>query len=314
MEAKELISKLIGKVSHVDSVRCIFLFLLFITAGTKLLAVDYVVTATTLNVRSEPNVNSKIIGKLDKGDKILNASAQPGDWIYFCLNGEKMGYVSTKYLKPINKPQQQAPQWSEYKVQYIKDIGTAKTRLRWCLAIGLTIFFVLWVGAERFNMPLFLAISSLLVLPTILLYYLSSTNYSLWFIYPSEVGWGWTIVNFILFLIVGFWAAMFCIEGIKSIFDWDFPMLSIISIIAGIVWGYDIYLCLSAISHQAPGAFLILFALCPGGYSGATSSSGTLRDKWGHDVDGHFGSSGKFYGKDGKTYRKGSGEEWYEED
>ena len=35
----------------------------------------------SLHVSSAPNVHSKDIGKLAKGDQIVNASSEPGDWI-----------------------------------------------------------------------------------------------------------------------------------------------------------------------------------------------------------------------------------------
>lgn len=318
MEAKRSIIKSTGEVSHPeDKIKYIFLllFLFIVAVGMEAFAVDYVVTANTLNVRSAPNVHSKVIGKLAKGDQIVNASSEPGDWICFMLDGKEMGYASTQYLKPINKPQKQNTQLSQDRMRYVMAINEAMNRLRWCVCIGLAAYFIFFVLGDRLGIPVFLVFLAMLVLPALLLYYLSNTSYSLWFIYPSVVGWGWTIANFLLFLYLGFMAAMFCIEGIKQLFDWEYPMFTLFAVGAGCLWGYAIYLCISAISHQVPEAFLVLFGMCPGAYKGATGGSGTLRDKYGHDVDGHFGSNGDFSGRDGNTYKKNWGDDsWSREE
>ncbi|APC41043.1 N-acetylmuramoyl-L-alanine amidase [Clostridium estertheticum] len=55
------------------------------------------VTATTLNVRESPNVNSKIIGQLTKGEKV-KIDCKRGNW-YSTFYGDHGGYVSADYIK-----------------------------------------------------------------------------------------------------------------------------------------------------------------------------------------------------------------------
>ena len=168
MEAKRSIIKSTGEVSHPeDKIKYIFLllFLFIVAVGMEAFAVDYVVTANTLNVRSAPNVHSKVIGKLAKGDQIVNASSEPGDWICFMLDGKEMGYASTQYLKPINKPQKQNTLLSQDRMRYVMAINEAMNRLRWCVCIGLAAYFIFFVLGDRLGIPVFLAFLAMLVLP-----------------------------------------------------------------------------------------------------------------------------------------------------
>lgn len=56
-----------------------------------------IVIASSLNIRSKPTTNSKIIGTLKKGTKVT-LYKQAGAWYYIHF-GSNTGYVSSKYIK-----------------------------------------------------------------------------------------------------------------------------------------------------------------------------------------------------------------------
>lgn len=67
-------------------------------AATK----SYKVTSTTLNVRTGPSVNYKVLFALKKNNTVTYQSKK-GTW-FKIKSGSKTGYVSSKYLKPVKKP------------------------------------------------------------------------------------------------------------------------------------------------------------------------------------------------------------------
>lgn len=58
------------------------------------------VTATTLNVRSGPGVQYKIVATVNKNE-YLRVFAGVGDWYIVQIEGDHVGAVSKKYIKPI---------------------------------------------------------------------------------------------------------------------------------------------------------------------------------------------------------------------
>lgn len=306
---KNTVIKKPKKVLGIDKLKStLFLFFLcFISL--HIFAVDYVVVSNTLNVRSEPTTSSKIRKTLKKGDRILYATTSvQEEWVCFMINDKNKGYVSTKYLRLVENTQQ-VSQKSLNQKRYFMDMSQAKNRLRWCIGVGLGLA-IIFTFLPR--IPAILGLVSTAVLPILLLWYFSNTNYSMWFIYPSEVGWWWAIGNFILFIIGGFLAASMCLEGLKQIFDWSCPVFTICMVVLGCLWGYDIYLCISAVFHQVPESLFILLAMFPGAYDGAMNETGVLQDRYGHNIEGYFGSNNDFYGNDGKTYERNGGDDtWY---
>lgn len=76
--------------------------------GTELAAMDgdegelyEVINAASLNVRSGPSTNNKVIGKLEKGD-IISVISFVGNWARFTLDG-KTAYVSKAYLQKVEE-------------------------------------------------------------------------------------------------------------------------------------------------------------------------------------------------------------------
>ena len=55
------------------------------------------VTASSLNIRSIPNNEGRIIGSLYRGQKILVTSTSD-EWVKTILEGNEIGYISSIYL------------------------------------------------------------------------------------------------------------------------------------------------------------------------------------------------------------------------
>lgn len=291
---------------------CTLIAFLFMTACPSAMAADYVVTANTLNIRSQPSTSAKVVGSLTKGDIISDVDHLSDGWMRIQQNGEVKGYISTQYLEKVGPTESETVEREEQRQwQYLYMIDQAKAKLRWIFGI-FGIVFLISVILMRFDVihpffiPFLLSLT-MIGLPAALIWYLHTTPYSLWFIYPSVIGWGWTIGNIFMFLIVLFIGGKVCIDGVKALFDWSDPLFTLIEIGAGAAFGYAIYLAVGALLHQTPEALILLGGLLGGGGS-SINSSGTLRDRYGHDVDGHFGSNGDFYGKDGNTYKKNWGD------
>lgn len=61
----------------------------------------YRVTNTFLNVRSEPNVTSAFVTKLDQGDLVSLVEFTNATWAKVQMPGGKQGYVSTRYISKL---------------------------------------------------------------------------------------------------------------------------------------------------------------------------------------------------------------------
>ena len=67
-----------------------------------------------LNLRSGPGTNYPVIGQLKKGT-IIGVCENFGDWSYIVDYEGVFGYVSNKYLTPVDKPDDD-PVTNEYQV------------------------------------------------------------------------------------------------------------------------------------------------------------------------------------------------------
>ncbi len=56
-----------------------------------------------LNIRQRPDANSEIVGSFTPGEKLVEVVLRNGNWGYV-MTGEQMGWVSTKFLTPIEVP------------------------------------------------------------------------------------------------------------------------------------------------------------------------------------------------------------------
>ena len=59
------------------------------------------VTASSLNIRSIPSNEGRIIGSLYRGQKIL-VTPMSTEWVKTIIKGNETGYVSSIYLKMVN--------------------------------------------------------------------------------------------------------------------------------------------------------------------------------------------------------------------
>ena len=59
------------------------------------------VTASSLNIRSIPSNEGRIIGSLYRGQKIL-VTPMSTEWVKTIIEGNETGYVSSIYLKMVN--------------------------------------------------------------------------------------------------------------------------------------------------------------------------------------------------------------------
>lgn len=78
----------------------VFLYIVFITHTVS--ASNYIVNASSLNIRSCAGIHCQIIGKLTKGN-IIDATQEHGEWIEIKTESGS-GYVTKKYLKKENPP------------------------------------------------------------------------------------------------------------------------------------------------------------------------------------------------------------------
>ena len=60
----------------------------------------YVITLKNANVRSEPDLKSKIITTLKKGTKVEKIG-QTGDWVHVKLSSEKTGWIFHELVKEV---------------------------------------------------------------------------------------------------------------------------------------------------------------------------------------------------------------------
>lgn len=72
----------------------------------------YQVTSNSLSVRSRPSSKAKVLGRLNKGDKIAVESSKSG-WATITYK-KKKGYVLFKYLKAVEEPKQSSPSKNDH--------------------------------------------------------------------------------------------------------------------------------------------------------------------------------------------------------
>lgn len=79
--------------------RCLIFLLLGIMLGINLNAKSYCVTSSSLNIRAEAHSNSKIIGKLVRGEHIDVLSTK-GEWALVKYSSQD-AYINLKYISPV---------------------------------------------------------------------------------------------------------------------------------------------------------------------------------------------------------------------
>lgn len=284
---------------------CLLSFLLLMLM--QVCAKDYVVTAQTLNVRSQPTTYSSVVGTLKKGDLIENVPHSFGEWLSITHNGTE-GYINTKYISPVTGATDESIRKKQEMERYISDIETAKLRGRWLLGAIIICLIAMYfiTKIQSCGWGLFLVYLCMYLPALLLILYFNFTPYSMWFICPSIAGWASAIGNFILFAFLSIMMGGICAESFTTFIDWNDLLMTIVMIIGGLAYLYGFYLCISAIFHQVPEALLIgviIVGTIGRGISGGSSNRrGSLRDRYGRDMDGHFDNDNTFYGNDGNRY------------
>ena len=97
------------KRKNIFKITAIMSFILVIGIVTTSFGMQYyynvdfstgLVTASTLNVRSGPGIQYKVIATVNKNEYI-RVFAGVGDWYVVQVEGDYVGAVSKKYIKPI---------------------------------------------------------------------------------------------------------------------------------------------------------------------------------------------------------------------
>ena len=163
----------------------------------------YEVTANTfLNIRSHASVDAPILGTIDKGGQVEVYDITNG-WAKISYDGG-YAYVSADYLMKVENPATDVkPSVSTFKFPSWR---VHKHDVKWIviviLGMSIALFFIrknrgeepLEDGIYLTNWILFLSVS---VLELVYLSFMGSD--AIWFCIPDQVGWIWTIIDFLVF-------------------------------------------------------------------------------------------------------------------
>ena len=61
----------------------------------------YVVTASSLNIRSGPGIDYEILGSAEKDEKIISPNTK--NWVPIVLDDDTIGWMAENYLKKVSK-------------------------------------------------------------------------------------------------------------------------------------------------------------------------------------------------------------------
>lgn len=169
---------------------CLSLFFSYFLFTCPVDAQNYKVTANpSLNVRSGPGQNYQSVGSLLKGDQVL-VHGFSDDWAQITWQG-KTAYINSKYIESYNNV------GSPYK-SFTDGLSFPRVDGRTLLYILIfTVVFTVifnWIRPSRTVVYLALA-----VIGGIEIAFFIILKEDIWFCLPDKVGWGWTIVNFILY-------------------------------------------------------------------------------------------------------------------
>ena len=161
-------------------------------------AQDYrVVSRGNLYVRSGAGTEFDVIGKLASKDTV-HVLKMEGTWAQVEFDG-KQAYVSKKYIMPLRGTKQQSAEdffsglWGLFKQGPISYLP---------LLILLTLCFTLlvrWMFRDSLEIKWIVGSLGLVAIGVMELVFFFGYNGLLWFCFPDEVGWLWTVVNFFLY-------------------------------------------------------------------------------------------------------------------
>ena len=151
---------------------------------------DFYVTAeSNLNIRDH-YVNGKVIGKLVH-NQIVSVYGTIGHYSIIHYQGQE-AYVATQYLKPSSKSTHDS---SSDDTSFL-----TKNYLNY-IPVIIAVLGVLGLILIIFDItPLWYFIVYAIATPIMASYYCNHVHTCMWFIYPDEVGWLMTIVDFMLLI------------------------------------------------------------------------------------------------------------------
>lgn len=189
---------------------------------------------SNLNVRFYPSKSGKILGTLNNGDTIDVYSIDNNGWAEVYFNGET-GYVKAKYLTEIdteskNNADENASS-SNIDVDFnnlmeYMSTGFDKTNNLMFFYIALALWIIGTLCFKEFEelckLPkraYFTSSCFLLTFIFEIIYFFTYDDDVTWFCSPDKVGWGWTVINFLIF---GFVTYKQCIIFIQLLWTDDY--------------------------------------------------------------------------------------------
>lgn len=150
---------------------------------------------STLNVRKAPAKKAKVVGKLTRGETVTMVGTC-GKWAVIDYNDREC-YVSANYLEPVTSNKGVTNEASD---------NNSNGRMMWpfWIVFGVSIAIYFYKG---YNGPRVINVA-LWIISLLMIYYFKTQTDPMWFMYPSNVGWMWTIANYVIFIVVASFVLM----------------------------------------------------------------------------------------------------------
>lgn len=182
------------------------LLLIGILPATAVTQAKVVNVQSSLNIRESADVSSNIVGKVNKGEMVDIQFTNNDGWTYIRYKST-VGFVKSSYLKKIESSVTSVDR-NNNNAKSVVDFSPYRWKI--LLIIILLIFAIAFLRERKYIIGI--ALMALLYLTE--MWYLNQ-GYPNWFVRPFHVGWIWTIINgilFILFLIFQFHAINFSLS------------------------------------------------------------------------------------------------------
>lgn len=230
---------------------------------------------STLNVRKAPARKSKVVGKLTRGEMVTKIGTC-GKWAVINYNGKEY-YVSGNYLKPV-------PSSEGVLNEVLSSSSNGHKMWMFWIVLGVVVAFFVCRDHMDENMGLWIINVGLWIISLLMIYYFKTQTDPMWFMYPSNVGWMWTIANYVIFTVVAsivlMIAYLLLIDRFsKNYTDSFFYGLLCTALLA--TCGYAIYIIVKVAWIQVLIVMVLVFALIgnhEGSSSGTNSASSSSSD------------------------------------
>lgn len=291
------------------------LCVLFLLVSASVYGEWYRVDVNSLRVRNYPSTSGKVVGHFSSGTVFEGSpNCYDAQWIDLWYNGQTC-CVSANMVEEVAAPVQNThTSAKEYKLRVLRETEESKPWTYGVLGVGLFVFIsCLLLGC--FRNPLYSLLGVFLLPAFVLLYLQLDINHSLWFLTPYISGWTTALCCYIPYLVLVEFLIIGSAEGIKALFHWEDPILSLITILHAILCAYTLACLMITAWEQASWTFVIVWLLLFGMLKIDTSGENIiLTDKYGNEIRAHLDGSGKGYGNDGRHYVKRPGGDDYELD